>query len=151
MSCPETEHFIKNWNRIHKQTSIALAAAPDDQLDWQPKEGMFTMRQLLGHIPEAELFLVRTAMAGATHHVDLDVSGKSVKQILDLFETQHNDLVEEVSKLTLDQLNEEVEFYGRNMRRIVLLWGMTEHEIHHRGQLFTYYRLAGVEPPNIYG
>ena len=112
---------------------------------------MFTMRQLLGHLPESELFLVRTAMAGSTQHVDLDISNKSVKEIIDLFETQHSELVEEVSKLTLEQLNEEIEFYGRNMRRIVLLWGMTEHEIHHRGQLFTYYRLAGVEPPNIYG
>jgi len=27
---------------------------------------------------------------------------------------------------------------------------MTEHEIHHRGQLYTYYRLAGVEPPKLY-
>ena len=151
MSCPETEHFVKNWNRIHKQTSLALTAAPDEQLDWQPKEGMFTLRQLLGHIPEAELFIVRTALAGATQHVDLDVSNKSVKEIIDIYEAQHSQLVEEVSKLTLDQLNEEVEFYGRSMRRIVLLWGMTEHEIHHRGQLFTYYRLAGVEPPNIYG
>jgi uncharacterized damage-inducible protein DinB len=151
MSCPETEHFVKNWNRIHKQTSIALTAAPDEQLDWQPKEGMFTMRQLLGHLPESELFLVRTAMTGSTQHVDLDISNKSVKEITALFETQHSELVEEVSKLTLEQLNEEIEFYGRNMRRIVLLWGMTEHEIHHRGQLFTYYRLAGVEPPNIYG
>jgi uncharacterized damage-inducible protein DinB len=109
------------------------------------------MRQLIGHIPEAELFIVRTALSGSTQHVDLDMSGRSVKEIIDMFETQHTDLVEEVSKLTLDQLNEEIEFYGRNMRRIVLLWGMTEHEIHHRGQLFTYYRLAGVEPPNIYG
>ena len=57
----------------------------------------------------------------------------------------------EVSKLTLDQLNEEVEAFGRKMRRIVLLWGMTEHEIHHRGQLYTYYHLAGIEPPSLYG
>ena len=151
MSCPETEHFVKNWNRIHKQTSLTLKAAPDEQLDWQPKEGMFTMRQLLGHLPESELFLVRTVLAGSTQQVELDISNKSVKEISDLFETQHDELVKEVSKLTLEQLNEEIEFYGRNMRRIVLLWGMTEHEIHHRGQLFTYYRLAGVEPPNIYG
>ena len=82
MSCPETEHFVKNWNRIHKQTSIALTAAPDEQLDWQPKEGMFTMRQLLGHLPESELFLVRTAMTGSTQHVDLDISNKSVKEII---------------------------------------------------------------------
>jgi uncharacterized damage-inducible protein DinB len=36
------------------------------------------------------------------------------------------------------------------MRRKVLLSGLTEHEIHHRGQIFTYYRLLGIEPPNLY-
>src|SRR5687767_843988 len=113
MSCPETEHFVSNWNRIHKQTSRVLVAAPDEQLDWQPKEGMFTMRQLIGHIPEAELFIARTALAGSTQHVDLDISNRSVEEIVRMFETQHQELVEEVSKLTLDQLNEEIEFYGR--------------------------------------
>ena len=45
---------------------------------------------------------------------------------------------------------DEVEFHGRTLRRGVLLWFVTEHEIHHRGQLFTYYRLAGIEAPNLH-
>lgn len=28
---------------------------------------------------------------------------------------------------------------------------MVEHEIHHRGQLYTTLRLAGVETPSLYG
>jgi uncharacterized damage-inducible protein DinB len=150
MSCPETEHFVKNWNRIHKQTSHALSAAPGGQMDWRPKEGMFTLRELVSHIPEAELAIVRSALAGTMQKVELDLSGKSPEEIVAVFDKNHEELAEEVSKLTLDQLNEEVEAFGRKMRRIVLLWGMTEHEIHHRGQLFTYYRLAGIEPPDLY-
>ncbi|HXG91501.1 MAG TPA: DinB family protein [Blastocatellia bacterium] len=151
MSCPETEHFVSNWNRIHRQTSRVLRAAPGGQLDWRPKEGMFTLRELISHIPEAEYALVRSALAGSTQKVKLDLAGMNVDEIVGLFDKNHDELVEEVSRLTLDQLNEEVEIFGRNMRRIVLLWGMTEHEIHHRGQMFTYYRLAGIEPPNLYG
>ena len=151
MSCPETEHFVSNWNRIHKQTSRMLKSASDAQLDFQPKENMFTMRQLISHIPEAELALVRTVIAGSTQKVKFDAAGKSLEEIVVAFDAQHDELTREVSKLSLDQLNEEIEFYGRKMRRIVLLWGMTEHEIHHRGQLFTYYRLAGIEPPDLYG
>jgi uncharacterized damage-inducible protein DinB len=127
-----------------------LGGAPDAQLDWQPKEGMFSLRQLIGHIPEAELLLARSALAGSTQKVSFDVEGRSVEEIVSAFDRQHNELVEQVSKLTLDELNEEVEFYGRRMRRKVLLSGMTEHEIHHRGQLYTYYRLAGIEPPDMH-
>lgn len=150
MSCPETESFIRNWNRIHKETSRVLKAAPDAQLDYQPKEGMFTLRQLVTHIPEAELALARTAIAGSTEKVKFDAEGKSVEEIAAAFDRQHQELAQEISKLTLDQLNEEVEFYGRRMRRKVLLRAMTEHEIHHRGQLFTYLRLVGVKPPDIH-
>jgi len=139
MSSPQTERIVKNWDRIHKQTAKVMRAAPDEKLDWQPNEQLRTLRDLLNHFPQAELFIARTSLAGSTQKVKLDLSGHSVEEIASLFDSQ------------LDQLNEEIEFYGRNMKRRALLWGMTEHEIHHRGQLFTYLRLAGVEPPNLYG
>ena len=151
MSCPETEHFVSNWNRIHKQTSRVLRAATDDKLDWRPKEGMFTLRELIRHIPEAENAIARSALAGSMQKSQIDLSKSSVDEIVQAFDREHERLVAEVSNLTLDQLNEEIEAFGRKMRRVVLLWGMTEHEIHHRGQLFTYFHLAGIEPPSLYG
>ncbi|HJQ24923.1 MAG TPA: DinB family protein [Blastocatellia bacterium] len=150
MSCAETEHFVKNWNRIHKQTARALAAAPADQLDWRPREGMFTLGELVRHIAEAESGIVRTALAGSMQKGDLDLASASVEEVVRAFKESHERLTEEVGKLTLDQLNEEIEAFGHKMHRIVLLWAMTEHEIHHRGQYYTYLRLVGVEPPPLY-
>jgi uncharacterized damage-inducible protein DinB len=150
MSCPETEHFINNWNRIHKQSARALAAAPDDKLDWRPAEGMFTLRELVRHIPEAESAIIHTVLAGTMQKGDLDLSSASVEEIVRAYKESHERLVAQVAKLTLEQLNEDIEAFGRKMHRIVLLQGMTEHEIHHRGQLYTYYRLVGVEPPKLY-
>ncbi|HWP42520.1 MAG TPA: DinB family protein, partial [Blastocatellia bacterium] len=125
--------------------------APADKLEWRPGEGMFTLRQLITHIPEAEAGIARTALAGSMQRIDLGLASASVEEIVNRFDASHAELAEEVSKLTADQLNEEVEAFGRRMPRRVLLRALTEHEIHHRGQLFTYLRLAGVEPPNIYG
>lgn len=149
MSSPDTERFISNWNRIHKDTSRVLRAVPDDKLDWRPKEDMFTMRELVGHIPQAELVLVRSALAGSMQKIPFDLS-RSAKEIACAFDTQHEELAAEVSNLTAEQWREEVEFHGRRMRRGVLLSFVTEHEIHHRGQLYTYYRLAGIEPPDLH-
>jgi len=149
MSSPDTERFVSNWNRIHRDTARVLRAAPDDKLEWRPKEDMFTMRELIGHIPQAEVVLVRSALAGSTQKVPFDFSG-AAEVIATAFDSQHEELASEVSKLTAEQWKEEVEFHGRRLRRGVLLWFVTEHEIHHRGQLFTYYRLAGIEPPNLH-
>jgi len=149
MSNPDTERFVSNWNRIHKDTSRVLRAAPDDKLDWRPKEDMFTMRELIGHISQAEVVLVRSALAGTGQKVPFD-SSRSAEEIAAAFDTQHEELVGEVSTLTAEQWREEVEFHGNRMRRGVLLSFVTEHEIHHRGQLYTYYRLAGVQAPNLH-
>jgi len=149
MSNPDIERFVSNWNRIHKDTSRVLRAAPDDKLDWRPKDDMFTMRELIGHIPQAEAVLARSALDGSTQKVPFDIS-RSAGEIATQFDSQHQELVGEVSKLTAEQWKEEVEFHGRRLRRGVLLWFITEHEIHHRGQLYTYYRLAGVEAPNLH-
>jgi len=146
----EVDRFIRNWNRIHKDTSRIIRSAPDDKLDWRPKDDMFTLRELIGHLPEAELGLVRSALAGSIQPMEFDFANKRANEIADLFDRQHDELAVEVSQLTESQLGEEVEFHGRQVRRAVLLKGMTEHEIHHRGQLYVYYRLAGVEPSKVH-
>lgn len=150
MGSSDPERFVSNWNRIHKETSRVLRAAPDERLDWLPREGMFTFRELIGHIPQAEDVLVRSALAGTTQQGGFDFSNLDAQQIADAFDLQHDRLVREVMNLTPSQLKEEVEFHGRRLRRGILLWFVTEHEIHHRGQLFIYYRLAGIEPPNLH-
>ena len=150
MTDMDCSRFIKNWNRIHKETTRVLTAAPDDKLDWRPADDMFTLRELIGHIPQAEDVLTRSAIAGSYQKSRFEFEGRGASEITAMFDTQHGDLVSQVSKLTAEQLDEEVEFHGRKMRRSALLHFMTEHEIHHRGQLFIYYRLAGIAPPDMH-
>lgn len=150
MSNPDSERFVSNWNRIHKDTSRVLRAAPDEKLGWRPKEGMFTLRELIGHISQAEVVLVRSALAGSAQKISFDFSSLSTEEIAGRFDAQHEELLGEVAKLTAEQLKEQVEFHGHTLPRGSLLWFATEHEIHHRGQLFTYYRLAEIEAPNLH-
>src|SRR6266851_7235228 len=105
---PDSERFVSNWNRIHKETSRVLRAAPDEKLEWRPKEGMFSLRELIGHIPQAEAVLVRSALAGSTQKLPFDFSGLGANQIAGMFDTQHEQLVSEVTKLTAEQLKEQV-------------------------------------------
>ena len=150
MSCPEIESFVKNWNRIHKQTSRALRAAPADKMEWRPKEGMFSLRELVTHIPHAELMITRSALAGSQQTVELDLSSSSPEEIADIFDRHHAELAEEVSKLGSEQIKDIVEIFGKSFPRLALLHGMVEHEIHHRGQLYAFLRLADVEPPSLF-
>jgi uncharacterized damage-inducible protein DinB len=150
MTYPEIETFVRNWNYIHKQTARIIRAAPQEKMEWQPKEGLFTLRQLVSHFPQAELAFVRTAMDGVYAKVDLDLSKSTSEEIADIFDENHEKHAAEVLSLTMEHMNREVEFVGHKLRCRDLLKTLVEHEIHHRGQLFTYLHLADVEPPKLY-
>jgi uncharacterized damage-inducible protein DinB len=150
MSCPEIETFVRNWNYTHKQTARIIKAAPPESLEWRPKEGMFSLRELVSHFPQAEIAFVRTAMDGRYSKIELDLTGRTPEEIAAIFDENHARLAEEVATLTSELLAREVEFAGHKLRCRDLLKVLVEHEIHHRGQLYTYFHLAGVEPPKLY-
>jgi uncharacterized damage-inducible protein DinB len=74
--------------------------------------------------------------------------------MLAAFDKSHEEAVAKVAALTPEQLSEEIEPFGPNynrMSRMALLHLTHEHEIHHRGQLYTYLRIAGCEVPPLFG
>jgi len=50
-----------------------------------------------------------------------------------------------------DDLAAELELWGMKMTRGKLLWELIKHEAHHRGQIVTLMRLAGLPVHGIYG
>ncbi|MBI3654509.1 MAG: DinB family protein [Acidobacteria bacterium] len=150
MTYPEIETFVRNWNYTHQQTSRIVRAAPPDKMEWRPKEGMFTLRELVSHFPQAEQAFIRTAMDGGYKKIDLDLSSRTPEEIANIFDENHEKLAAELLTLTMEQLNREIEFGGHKLRCRDLLKVLVEHEIHHRGQLYTYFHLADVEPPKLY-
>lgn len=150
MGCPEIEALVKYWNYIHKATSRALKVAPQEKFDYQPKPDMMSLGKLVHHFAQAEQVLVRTALVGTFQKIELNLDGKSPDEIAEIFDAKHNELMAEVSELSAEQLPEQVEFAGHQLRRIDLLRATVEHEIHHRGQLYTYLHLVDVTPPPLH-
>jgi uncharacterized damage-inducible protein DinB len=70
-----------------------------------------------------------------------------------MFDKSHEEAVAKVRALTPEQLAEEITPFGPayKMSRMALLSMTHEHEIHHRGQLYTYLRIAGCEVPPLFG
>ncbi|HKY04618.1 MAG TPA: DinB family protein, partial [Blastocatellia bacterium] len=130
MSSRETDRLISTWNRVHNQSLKVMRVVPEERMDWRPSEGMFTLRELVWHLPESELGFVRATMAGSMQKVALDLATSSPEEIVSVFEEQHRRLVEEVATLDEEKMNEEIEVFGKRMKRKILLWSMTEHEIH---------------------
>jgi uncharacterized damage-inducible protein DinB len=72
--------------------------------------------------------------------------------MVEAFNKSHAESAAKVAALTPEQLNEEIAPFGpdKAMSRRAFLHVTNEHEVHHRGQLYTYLRIAGVEVPPLY-
>ncbi|MDI6784141.1 MAG: DinB family protein [bacterium] len=65
-----------------------------------------------------------------------------------MLENVHNQSVKIINEMTDEQLHKIAKTpWGFEQPAIGLLWGMRDHMIHHRGQLFVYVRLKGLKPP----
>ncbi|HZS09237.1 MAG TPA: DinB family protein [Blastocatellia bacterium] len=149
---PHLEGYIKNWNRIHKQSTALMATAPDDKYDWKTCDSAMTLGELMNHLWQAEVGLVEAVLTG-NFPKEFPAAKKTTAELLATFDQAHEECVAKVAALTPEQLGETVAPFGpdKAMSRQALLHAMHEHEIHHRGQLYTYLRILGVEVPPLFG
>ncbi len=145
------DNFIKNWRRIHKQTKKILVLTPDDKYDWKPAETSMPLGELANHFSVAEWLLAETVFTGKLP-TERPEPHKSTDELVAAFDKTHDDLVAKVRAMSPEQLEEEVALFGpdQKMTRMALLNIMTEHEIHHRGQLYVYLRILGCELPSLF-
>ena len=148
----QLDSYIRNWNRIHKQTTRVMALAPDDKYDWRPAETSMTLGELMNHLWLSELGLAEGALTGG-RPAERPAPLRNSAEMVAAFDQSHAALVERVAALTPEQLLETVTPFGPEypMQRRVVLNMLHEHEIHHRGQLYVYLRILGCELPHLFG
>lgn len=151
---PHLDPFIRNWNRVHKQSARLMATAPNDKYDWKTCDSAMTLGGLLNHLYQAEAGIVNAALTGQFSRESAPPAQNSTDELVAAFDKSHEELVAKVAALTPEALDEEIMPFGEKagaMTRGALLNVMLEHEIHHRGQLYVYLRMLGVEVPPLFG
>ena len=156
MSTPSSQvsPLINNWNRVHQHTVRLMATAPSDKFDWKTCDSAMTLGELMNHLYLAEAGLTNAALTGKFATAGGPEAKSTTEDVLAAFEKSHEEQVARVAALTPEQLLEEVTPFGEKygpMTRTSLLHMMSEHEVHHRGQLYVYLRMLGVEVPSLYG
>jgi uncharacterized damage-inducible protein DinB len=150
---PQLEGLIDWWNTEHAKTVRAIGAMPAGQTGYRPHEKSMTAGDLAWHIARAEAGLVNYILTGAFEGSggEKPAAPETFQGIVEWKEQTHRKGVERVSALDEAKLTEVVDFFGRKMPRMGIISFLLMHEIHHRGQLSVYIRLAGGKVPAIYG
>jgi uncharacterized damage-inducible protein DinB len=151
------------FDMVHGVTLRAIGALDDEDLDFRPREGMRSVRELIAHVYGMEKSLAAGMRAGKLSQeteapsIPETEEGKaavaSIKTVADAQQYArecHKAASDALAAMSDEELSRKVEApYGTFPAWQFFLFVYDEHW-HHRGQIYTYIRLLGKEPPMLY-
>ena len=148
------DDFLKNFERVRERTRRLADCIPADKVEWTYKPGAFTLGDLVRHIAVTERYIwaetVHNRRVAYTSHGRELADGKDA--VLAFMDRLHAESMQEFGSLTPDLLNAKCTTpAGAQLTTWRWLRMMPEHEIHHRGQLYTMLGMLDVPVPSLYG
>ena len=139
---------------MRQRTRRVADCIPADRVEWTYKAGAFTLGDLVRHLAVTERYIWAETVhnrpvAYVTHGRELADGRDAVLAFLD---RMHSESMALFRELTPEALSGKcVTPGGTRMTTWKWLRMMTEHEIHHRGQLYTLLGMLDVATPSLYG
>ena len=154
MEIQTIQPFLHYFGSVRERTLRVARCVPPDKLDWTYAPGKFTLGDLLRHIAVTERYLWGENLQGKPSRYKSH--GKEfadgLENILALMKRLHQESLEIFSRLADADLQTKCETPGGvEISKWKWLRLMTEHEIHHRGQIYLYLAMLGVPTPPLYG
>ena len=151
----EREMFMQLWEREFQTTLKVMKAYPADRLDVKPSDKLRTARDLMW-VFSGENGILQMALTGPIIFGEPPPAPNTLDELCGAFEASHNGLREMLSGMSDEDLAVTVQFpVGKgvmgNFRRQDIGWITVYDQIHHRGQLSVYLRIADGKLPSIYG
>jgi uncharacterized damage-inducible protein DinB len=156
------EFFVKQKEAGRKRTEEVFALLRPEHMTWSPGNGALSIGEMLRHLWVSEEGVRSVALDGNFAYYEKRVPGglaavlgspaKSLDEELRQIKRVHVETLAAVRKLPDAMWNEERIHAGLRFRRsvAVILFGINEHETHHRAQWMTYLRMLGTPAPELF-
>jgi len=154
MESSSINSFLNYYEKLRERTNRLIAVIPEESMNWAYKPGKFTIADQIRHIAAIERFMYAETVQGNT--CKYFGCGKELadgyENVFKFFNEKHQESMEIFSRLTDDDLQRKCLTPG-NASISIWKWlrTLTEHEIHHRAQLYIYLNMLGVETPPMFG
>ena len=143
--------FLKDWKSESANTQKVLNRLTDETFTREVFPGVRTIEVLAKHIASSAAEMInRTGLS--VYNPDEDLEHANASAVDEIYKKVSDSLVSEISSKWSDEdLKKEDDMYGEMWPRYETLATLVKHEIHHRAQLITLMRAAGITPPGVYG
>ena len=146
--------FLDYYGKIRERTNRLIAVIPPEYMDWAYRPGKFTIADQIRHIAAIERYMFAETILGKP--CSYSGCGKELadgyNEIIGYFNEKHEETLAILKKLSNDDLQRKCLTPAKTP---ITVWkwlrAMTEHEIHHRAQLYIYLNLLDVKTPPMFG
>ena len=152
----EKDMFITTWEREFQTTLKILKAYPTDKIDLKPSEKSKSAKDLAWTFVGEEGVIIDGVCKGKIDFMNTPKAPATIQEVISTYENSHKSNVDKVKALTEAELNSPIPWMIApkqmgQVRRADVLWMAVMDNVHHRGQLSVYLRMAGAKVPSIYG
>jgi uncharacterized damage-inducible protein DinB len=150
----DREEFFHYLEQVHERTMRLVRCIPPDKIEWTCREGEFTLGDLARHIASTERDVFAECACGRPSRYkgcgrDL---ADGLENVIAFIERMHAEALQIFQGMSDEELAKKgTSPHGRPITAWKMLRTMAEHEAHHRGQMYVYLGILGVNTPSIYG
>jgi uncharacterized damage-inducible protein DinB len=146
--------FLEYLDRVHQRTRRIVECVREEDLEWRAAANRFSAGDIIRHLAGIERFMWAENVHGrAARYPGHDRAlADGLRDTVAYYDRLHAESRDLFASLTDDRLIEKCATpAGTPITVGKWLRAMTEHEAHHRGQLYFILGLRGVPTPPIYG
>ncbi|MGH9735035.1 MAG: DinB family protein [Candidatus Acidiferrales bacterium] len=152
------EFFLKQKKAIRKRSADVFPLLHPEDMQWRPSKDALSIGEMLRHLWVSEEGVRRVALDGNFAYYEARIPGGlpavlgmpgSLENELTNLDRVHWETLQAVSATPAAIFEEERTHPGLGFRRrvSVILFGINEHEVHHRAQLMMCLRMLGRPVP----
>jgi uncharacterized damage-inducible protein DinB len=144
--------LFSHWSSVRQDLYEALDKLTDEQLDFVPGDGLWSLGKVVRHIAEAEedwfRYAITQELSEWPKFPDKDYA--TVESVKALLARVHARTQSYLATVDVAELARTVTTpWGSESSLGWIVWHVFEHELHHRGEIYLMLGLQGIEAPNI--
>jgi uncharacterized damage-inducible protein DinB len=144
--------LFAHWDVVRRGLYRALDRLTDEQLDFVPREGLWSLGTVARHIAGAEEGWFRYVVARERdewpdYTAEDYPTAESIKRLLANVRARTVAYLQGIEVADIDRMIETP--WGEKFSIRQVIWHVLEHEIHHRGEICLMLGLLGMEAPEV--
>lgn len=144
--------ILKLFKKEFATTLKVMKAFPGDKLEFKPHERSQSAKRIMSTFV-FEMYLLESYVFGGKIESSAysDYSPAGLEELIGDFEKWTSGIISKTESMDDETLAKEVNFAGKKFNVSEFMIMMLSDQIHHRGQMSVYIRMAGGKVPSIYG